>query len=368
MKALETELAKNAEMLKKKQEEYALKQKEEENVWMETLNNLEDAESKLKDVVTNLNIVGIGDSVMLGAVNNLYQKFPNSYFDAQVSRTAWVANGILTNLKSRNMVGDPIIINLGTNGDCSTECKRTIINACENRKVFWVTVTNDSDVYVNNELKNLEKEYDNLYIIDWYSISRNHPEYFIADKIHLTPIGRKVYTQTIYDSIYQVYLNEFNTKKNEILNEYNNNQKNKITFYGNDLLTNSFDYIKDEFANSNFIINKDFNYETLKQEINNSIANESITQKIVFVLDSTSKISNNEYNKLVDIIQDKEIYLVSLNKNINIIYENVIVIDFYKEIKENNNYLMPDKIHLTDKGNKELTDIIKNILTKESEK
>ena len=368
MKKLEEQLAQNQDIIKEKQQEYEKQLKQEQEDWMNKLNELDNTEKALKDVVTNLNIVGIGDSVMLGAVNNLYQKFPNSYFDAQISRTAWVANGILTNLKNKNILGEPIIINLGTNGDCSTECKKNIINTCENRKVFWITVTNDSDVYVNNELKNLEKEYDNLYIIDWNLISHNHPEYFIADKIHLTSIGREVYTQTIYDSIYQVYLNEFNTKKNEILNEYNNNQKNKITFYGNDLLTNSFDYIKDEFANSNFIINKDFNYETLKQEINNSIANESITQKIVFVLDSTSKISNNEYNKLVDIIQDKEIYLVSVDKNINIIYENVNVIDFYKEIKENNNYLMPDKIHLTDKGNKALTDIIKNILTKESEK
>ena len=367
MKKLEEQLAQNQEIIKEKQQEYEKKLKQEQEDWMNKLNELDNTEKALKDVVTNLNIVGIGDSVMLGAVNNLYQKFPNSYFDAQVSRTAWVANGILTNLKSRNMLGDPIIINLGTNGDCSTECKRTIINTCENRKVFWVTVTNDSDVYVNNELKNLEKEYDNLYIIDWYSISRNHPEYFVADKIHLTPIGREVYTQTIYDSIYEVYLDEFNKKRNEILNEYNDNQKNKVTFYGNDLLTNSFNYLEDEFSDSNFIINNNFNYETLKKEINNSITSESITQNIVFILDSTSNITNNEYKELINICQDKEIYIVSLDKNINIDYENVKVIDFYKEIKNNKKYLMPDKIHLTDEGNKALTDIIKNTLIKESE-
>ena len=33
------------------------------------------------------------------------------------------------------------------------ESKQNIINTCEGRKIFWVNVTNDNDVYVNNEGK-----------------------------------------------------------------------------------------------------------------------------------------------------------------------------------------------------------------------
>ena len=94
---------------------------------METLNNLEDAESKLKDVVTNLYITGIGDSVMLGAITNLYEKFPNGYFDAATSRTAWVANGIINDLKGKNILGDVVLFNLGANGDAPEEMKIEIM-------------------------------------------------------------------------------------------------------------------------------------------------------------------------------------------------------------------------------------------------
>ena len=217
MKALESELAKNAELVKKKQEEYALKQQEEENNWMETLNNLEDAESKLKDVITNLSITGIGDSVMLGAINNLYEKFPNGYFDAATSRTAWVANGIINDLKRKNILGNVVLFNLGANGDAPEHMKIEIMENIKNTKVFWVNVTNDKDVHVNDKLNKLKEKYNNLYIIDWNNISKEHPEYFISDKIHLTQLGRKVFVDEIYNAIFEVYLGEFNKEKDLIL-------------------------------------------------------------------------------------------------------------------------------------------------------
>ena len=66
---------------------------------MATLTDLENGEAQLKEKVKNLSITGVGDSVMLGAVDALYENFPNSYIDAQISRTAWVVNDILLNLK-----------------------------------------------------------------------------------------------------------------------------------------------------------------------------------------------------------------------------------------------------------------------------
>ena len=128
MKELEDQLSQNQEMIKNKQDEYKKRSEEEKNDYLESLANLENIESELKNIITNLSIVGVGDSVMLGAVTNLYEKFPNGYFDAQISRTAWVAHGILTDLKNNNMLGDPIVFNLGANGDCSLDCKKKIID------------------------------------------------------------------------------------------------------------------------------------------------------------------------------------------------------------------------------------------------
>ena len=51
-----------------------VKLKEEEDNWQKKLQTLEEDESKLDEIVTNLPVVGIGDSVLLGAVNNLYNR------------------------------------------------------------------------------------------------------------------------------------------------------------------------------------------------------------------------------------------------------------------------------------------------------
>ena len=369
MQALEEQLENNKLILETKQQEYEAQFKYEEQEWLDTLNNFENLENQLKNVITNLQIVGIGDSVMLGAIQNLYQEFPNGYFDAEISRTAWVVNGKLKNLKNRNMLGEVIVFNLGANGDCSLECKMEIIKTCEERKVFWINVTNDNEVHFNDKLISLASKYSNLHIIDWETISNNHLEYFIADGIHLTEIGKKAYTKAIYDAIYQVYLEEYNIEKEEIIKQFEEKNKLKISFYGNDILLNSFDYMNNEFENAKFIINE-FNYETLKEKIDSEIKNNSLTHNIVFAFDNTVSLNKTQYEELIKLCSGHNIYILSVNENsFNILsqidYENVTIIDFYNEI-QNNNYLLIDKIHLNEEGNKALNEIIKNSIKKSS--
>jgi len=199
---LKNQLEQNEKLVKDNKDNYMVKLKEEEDNWQKKLQTLEEDESKLDEIVTNLSVVGIGDSVLLGAVNNLYNRFPNGYFDGKVSRTAWGINDILLTLKNNNVLGNPIIFNLGTNGDCSLECKEEILRTCEDRDIFWINTVNLTDV--NVRLNNLASSHSNLHIIDWYSISRGHNEYFTYDGIHLTNEGRKVYTDTIYNAIYNI--------------------------------------------------------------------------------------------------------------------------------------------------------------------
>lgn len=367
MKLLEKQLAQNQEMSKQKQEEYASKMKQEEDEWKKALENLETGENELKNIVSNLSVVGIGDSVMLGAVRNLYDTFPNGYFDAETSRTAYVASSIIQNLKSRNILGNPIIINLGANGDCPEDCKINLIEKCEDRDIFWINVTNDREVHVNDKLNNLALTYPNLHIVDWQTISSEHPEYFISDGIHLTSIGKEVYVKAIYDAIYEMYLEEYKKHKDKIIKEHEEELQKKITFYGNDLLLNIFDDVQNNFIDANFVINKDFNYEILKNEIEDSIKSNTLNKKIVFILDSTFNLSLKEYHDLVNLCSNHEIYIISTSKQVidnltNINEKNVTIINFYKEIKVNPNYLMADNIHLTKDGNTSLNKILNDYL------
>lgn len=362
MEQLQIQLEKNELEMKIRQQEYELKFKQEQDAYNQKLEELENSEVNLDNFITNLNIVGVGDSVMLGALPSLYSKFPNGYFDAKISRTAWVVGGVLKNLKNKNMLGNPIVLNLGANGDCPKECKKEILNICDNREVFWINVTNDSEVNVNNKLLDLASEYHNLHIVDWKQISSGHPEYFVADGIHLTEIGKKAYVNALYSSIYNFYLKEYETKKNETIKEYEEQLKKGITFYGNDILVNIYDNIKEIFENAHFVIKENYNFEILKSEIQQAIDNKSLTKKIVLTFDNSINITKEEYEEIINLCHNYNVYILSINEENNDYYrkfENVTIIDFSKELKNNKNYLMADKIHLTREGNIALSEFLK---------
>lgn len=361
MKKLKEQLAQNEQMIKESKEKYATQLKQEQEDWTKQLENLEECESKLNEVVSNLPIVGVGDSVMLGAISNLQSQFPNGYFDAKVSRTAWKVAPILKDLTEKNMLGNPIVLNLGANGDCSKSCKAEIMQIADKRQVFWLNTTNNETA--NNNLYNISKEYSNLHLIDWSSISSGHSEYFYADGIHLTPTGRVAYTKAIYDAIYQEYLNEYNEKKKAIIFEHEEQEKNKISFYGNTLLLNSFEYIEKDFTTAAFIINKDYTYKSLKSEIEQALKNNAITNKIVLAFDNTTNIKTTEYEELLKLCKDKELYIVATNTTVTNLskknYSNLVVLDFTKELKKHPEYFMADGKHLSDKGNKALSKLLK---------
>lgn len=359
---LKRQLEENEILIKDSKDNYALKLKEDKETWEKELASIEEDESKLEEIVTNLPVVGIGDSVLLGAVNNLYNRFPNGYFDGKVSRTAWGINDILLTLKNNNVLGNPIIFNLGTNGDCSLECKEEILRTCEDRDIFWINTVNLTDV--NVRLNNLASSHSNLHIIDWYSISRGHNEYFTYDGIHLTNEGRKVYTDTIYNAIYNIYKEKYIEKKNNMINKHDEEIKSKISFYGNDLLLNAFNNIKTNFTNANYITNKDFNYNSLKKEIKKEIKDNTLNHNVVFLFDNSVNISKKEYNNLIKSCDGHNIYIISTDKklsNIKFDYENVRYINVYSEIKDLN-YLTPDNIHLNKEGNEYLGNLLNSVI------
>ncbi len=358
MKALEEQLNENSKLMEEQQKEYEAKAAEEQEKWKQMMADLENGEENLKTLVADVPSAFIGDSVMLGAKLNIEKKFKNAYFNAEISRTCYVANDILKELIRKNALGDVVVFNFGANGDCSQATKETIMKTIgENRKVFWLTVTNDKRVHFNDKIKAFAAKYDNLYIIDWEKISKGHSEYFYSDGLHLPSPGRVAYTNAIYEAIYNVYLDEFNAKKEAIMKEHEEEMRTKLSFYGNELLVNAFNDLKDEYKDANFNINKNYKYEEIKTEIEKNITEDTLTYRVIFGFDNSSELTKENYQSLVDLCGEREVYIVNMNKeglNVN----NATVIDFYEEIKNNPKYLMADKIHLTKDGNKALKEKI----------
>ena len=69
------------------------------------------------------------------------------------------------------------------------------------------------------------------------------------------------------------------------------------------------------------------------------------------------------YQELIDLCKEREIYIISTVKPLNSLNgKNVYIINFYKEIQKYKDYLMADGIHLTEKGNARLNELINEIL------
>ena len=361
MKKLEDDLKENSKLIEEKQKEYLEKMKNEEDEWEKLLNDMDASEEKLKNVVKNLRIVGVGDSVMELAVRDLYKTFPNGYFDAVVNRTDHSLYNILKNLKDKGMLGDVIVLNLGTNGECSSECKEQYMKLIGDRKVYWVNATNPDFASFNPNLIAFAKKHKNIRIIDWISVINKHPEYLIYDRVHPTVTGCKVYAETIYNAIYQDYLDEFNKKKEEKIKEHEEKLKQKITFIGNDLLTGAYDLINKNYPTSNIITDKEFNFKKLYDKVSKELENKTISYNVVFMFDKSLELSKEEYSKLVELCKDHKVYIVTLYKSIEI--ENATVIDFSKDIN-NKDYVSFDGVHLSDTGYKALMKKIDEIIKK----
>ena len=83
LKELEAQLAINQKLIEENQKKYIEELSKEKKNLSQKIEELKKDKNKLKDVVTNTHITGIGDSVMLGAINDLYKTFPKGYFDAK---------------------------------------------------------------------------------------------------------------------------------------------------------------------------------------------------------------------------------------------------------------------------------------------
>ena len=203
MKELENKLEDNAKIKDKKKEEY--------------LNHdVEEIEEKVdvEQIVTNLPVVGIGDSVLLGAADGLYQKFPNGYFDGKVSRTIRGGEQVMIDLQNQGRLSDILILALANNGDYSDRINTELMNLVGDRQVYWVTAVLADDPEFNNRFKEFAKNYPNIHIVEWEETSKNHPEYFYADGIHLKKEGMNAYAEIIYNTILADYQKQYQNKKN----------------------------------------------------------------------------------------------------------------------------------------------------------
>jgi len=150
-----------------------------------------------------IEIIAIGDSVMLGAANVLTDR--GITVDALKSRPFRQALEICNYLKSVNRLGEIVIIHLGTNNYVDQKTLDEImVSLSDVDTVVFLTNHVPSKKWQdpnNVLLRAMPDQYGNVKILDWYTIAEAHPEYLYGDKIHLNPEGQAVYADLIMQAI-----------------------------------------------------------------------------------------------------------------------------------------------------------------------
>ena len=155
---------------------------------------------------TNANgrVSAIGDSVMLGARDTLKKAIPGTKVDAAVSRFPGAFVGKLKKYTKRDKLAPTVVIHAGTNGVMPEDMLREILDIVQDVPRVVVLTTNMPRSWRapnNKVIKKVVPDYDNVTLVDWYQASKDHPEYFVSDGIHLTSKGAKAYSKLIRKAV-----------------------------------------------------------------------------------------------------------------------------------------------------------------------
>ncbi|HHV65180.1 MAG TPA: acyltransferase family protein [Peptococcaceae bacterium] len=165
--------------------------------------NQEDSVAEKKEY-TGQGLTLIGDSVMLNLKPILEERLPGIVIDAKVGRQMYEAIDVITELQAQGKVGKIVIIGLGTNGSFTAEQLTKTLDSLQG--VEQIVLLNSrvprpwQDV-VNQTLAEVAKTYPRTKLVDWFTASKGHNEYFYKDGVHLNPTGAEAYAELLIREI-----------------------------------------------------------------------------------------------------------------------------------------------------------------------
>ncbi|TAK70710.1 MAG: acyltransferase [Actinomycetota bacterium] len=149
-------------------------------------------------------VTGIGDSVMLGARTTLRTQFPGIAIDAAVARQTGTILARVQKFAAAGKLAPVVVIHTGTNGVVPEDMLSTMLTTLADRS--RVVIINDAVPRSwrddnNATIAAVVPRFPNAVIADWRAVSTGHPEYFVADGVHLTGPGMHAYAEMIAAAI-----------------------------------------------------------------------------------------------------------------------------------------------------------------------
>ena len=152
-----------------------------------------------------IDVLAVGDSVMLGSARKLTAQ--GLTVDAAKNRQPLDALQIFNYYRSSKQLGTTVVIHLGTNGTTKQAIfDRLMKPLAAVKKVIVLTVRVPTREYekINNDIiYALPSRYANVQVLDWFTLSKDHPEWFSKDKVHPNSDGQDRYVAAILEAVRQ---------------------------------------------------------------------------------------------------------------------------------------------------------------------
>jgi peptidoglycan/LPS O-acetylase OafA/YrhL len=148
---------------------------------------------------TGFPLVALGDSVMLGAAEELQAR--GFQVDAVQSRQMNSFVPTMATLRDNGVFGSVVVVHLGTNGPFSQETLDSMLSTVANVPVVLLVTAKADRGWVadnNARLRNVPATHPNVTVVDWEAISATCPDRcFYDDGIHLTQSGQNFYADMV---------------------------------------------------------------------------------------------------------------------------------------------------------------------------
>ena len=144
-------------------------------------------------------VSAVGDSVIIGAAQQLRNHVPNVSINAKVARQFDEAIWVVAGLRDQGQLADNVLVHMGTNGWLSAGQFDHLMETADGRTVVWVNVRapRSWEGITNQRIQEGVDRWPNATMVDWYGHSANHPEWFAEDGVHLTESGGNAYGELI---------------------------------------------------------------------------------------------------------------------------------------------------------------------------
>ena len=299
-------------------------------------------------------VVFIGDSVSLGANEQLNAEFPHGMIDTVGSRQFFAGIEALQAYLDQGVVGDTVVFSLGTNGYAEHDELEQIVELCGPDREVWFVNTRvpDERCEPNNQaLQECVDAHENVHLIDWFSASAGHDEYLAEDGIHLTWDGRDAYAALVADTMGYVAPDDSNTKYN-------------VTFIGDVAALDAADGLAALFPKGVVDCSDARGMKAVRSAYESYDEQGVIGGTVVLCLGNEELLDRGELESLIQAIgPDKEIWLVNArcsspwctpnNDLLASVAEsnpNVQIIDWHAASQGHDEYLAENGTNLTEAG------------------